>query len=443
MRWPVQHVVKMAKKCPSCGVDIKEPFIRCAQCIPVVDICPLCFSKGREFGMHKNNHDYEVKENSFSICDDQWSAAEEVKLLDSLLDVGFGNWAEVSKHLQTKSSSECRRHYLDCYVDNPIVDAHPFTNLSSGPERSRRHEIPFKMSDDPPRPAPMSDIATELAGYMPCRGDFDVEYDNFAETLIKDIEFSDDDDDLSKELKFAAIDIFLSRLKERSFRKKIVRKYGLINQNKDLSASYGKQERMIRDSLRVFLRLQHPEDNEMFIQGLLVQSNLMRQIKSLQAFRKAGLQRKQAANIYKDLYLERRKAKSKQTILSELSCHLDVPLSCQLWLQKQLQANANAKLPSVARNVFPHMMRKPAPPLDLTGMPGAESLSNEEKELCSQLRIPPVQYTNYKNILIKESNSLGFLRLQQARPLIKIDVNKTKRLYDFFTEKGWINTHTE
>ena len=436
----------MSKSCPSCGVTINEPFIRCVQCNPVVDICPLCFSKGREFGMHRNNHDYEVKDSNFSITDDQWSAADEMKLLDSLLDVGFGNWTEVSKQVRTKNSSECRRHYLDCYIDRPVVDVQLLPDVSSIPQHTKEcHEMPFKASDDPPRPAPMSDMATELAGYMPCRGDFDIEFDNFAETLIKDIEFcdDDDDDDLLRELKFIAIDIFLSRLKERSFRKTIVRKYGLINHYKDLSASFGKQERMIRESLKVFSRLQHPEDNEMFIQGLLVQSNLMRQIKSLQNFRKAGLKRKQAANIYKDLYLERRVVKSKQTVLSEISCHLNMPLSCQLWLQKQLQANANAKLPTITRNIFPHMGRKPAAPLDLTGMPGAEFLSDEEKELCSQLRIPPVQYTNYKNILVRESHRLGFLRLQQARPLIKIDVNKTKRLYDFFTERGWINSNNE
>ena len=435
----------MSKCCPSCGIEIKEPFIRCVQCSPVVDICPLCFSKGREFGTHRNGHDYEVKDSNFSVTDEEWNAEEELKLLDSLLDVGFGNWTEISKQLQTKSSSECKKHYIECYIEKPIADVnHPLTDFSFITHRNKYYqEMPFKASDDPPRPAPMSEMASEMAGYMPCRGDFDIEFDNFAETLIKDIEFCDDDDDLLKELKFMAIDIFLSRMKERDFRKKIVRKYGLLNFSKEISVSFGKQERLMRESLKVFSRLQHPEENEMFIQGLLIQSSLMRQIKSLQNFRKAGLRRKQAANIYKDLYLERREAKSKQKVLNEVFCHLDAPLSCQLWLQKQLQANANAKLPTISRNIFSHMIRKPAAPLDLTGMPGVEFLSDEEKELCSQLRIPPVQYTSYKNILVRESHRVGFLRLQQARPLIKIDVNKTKRLYDFFTEKGWINTNNE
>ena len=442
----------MSKVCPCCGVNIKEPFIRCVQCNPFVDICPLCFSKGKEFGLHKNNHDYEVKQSNFSVTDDGWSAAEEIKLLDCLLDLGFGNWTEVAKQLQ-RNSEECRSHYMENYINNPVVDLTSFNNFLSIPGSHKKHqEISFKASDQPPRPGPMSDLAADLAGYMPCRGDFDVEFDNFAETLIKDIEFCDDDDDdddddnyndLLLELKFVAVDIFNSRLKDRDFRKKIVRNYGLIDQNQDASASFSKQERMIRESLRVFSRLQHPESNEMFIQGLIAQSDLMKHIKSLQNFRKAGLKRKETASVYKKLYIERKEMKSKRTMLSEICCHMDMPHSCQLWLQKQLQVNANAKFPTINQNMFTPMVRKPAAPIDLSGMPGVELLSDEEKELCSQLRITPSHYTNHKHTLVRESNRLGFLKLQHARPLIKIDVNKTKRLYDFFTEKGWINNTIE
>lgn len=433
----------MSRACPCCGIDIEEPFIRCLQCVPTVDICPRCFARGREFGPHENDHDYEVKQNNFSITNEKWTAAEEMNLLISLLDLGFGNWKEVSKQIQTKSSEECKRHYIEYYVDNPIIYMpSPEESLSNSMNYGKNREVPFKASDHPPRPAPMSDMAIDLAGYMPCRGDFDVEYDNFAETSVKDIEFSDTDDEILRELKFAALGIFHTQLKGRNYRKKIVRRYGLIDVRREISTSTSKQERHIRESLRVFTRLQNPEDNEMLIQGLLLQSNLMKQVKLLQNYRRAGLKRKQAANIYKRLCEERKEVKFKQTMLSEISCHLDVPLSCQLWLQKYLQSNINAKNPGInqkVKNILPQIVRKPAAPLDLTGMPGIELLSNEERELCSQLRIPPMQYANYKNTLVRESQRLGFLRLQQARPLIKIDVNKTKRLFDFFTEQGWIN----
>ena len=433
----------MSKSCPNCGTDVHEPFIRCLDCRPSIDVCPGCFAKGKEFGQHRNEHAYEVRQNNFTILEDGWTAAEELKLLESLIELGYGNWNEVAKQMQTKDSDECKKHYGECYIDNPVSEISSlletqFRTKELSLQRLDR-EIPFKTSEDPPRPFPMSDAAMELSGYMPCRGDFDVEYDNYAETSIKDIEFTDSDDELSIECKIAAVDIFYSRIKERNFRKKVVRKYGLINIFKDASVSYAKQERMIRESLRVFARLQHPEENEMFIQGVLLQSSLMKQIKLLQSYRKVGLKRRRDAVIYKKLYAERQEAKTKRTLLSEISCHIDMPMSCQLWLHKQFQCSVNTKEAPLV-NTFPSLSRKQAAPLDLTGMPGVELLQDEEKELCSQLRIAPAQYMTYKNTLLKESQRLGTLKLQQARPLIKIDVNKTKKLYDYFIEKGWIKT---
>ena len=434
----------MRKVCPYCGTEIHEPFIRCVECVPEVDLCLSCFAKGKEFGTHKNDHDYEVRQSNFSLLEDDWSATEELKLLDSLVDLGYGNWSEVSKQLRTKSEEECQRHYTHNFIDNPedvFATILPPLALGSAP-KSERREIAFRFSDDPPRPMPMSDMATEIAGYMPCRGDFDVEYDNFAETSIKDIDFNDDDDELSIELKFAAIDIFYSRLKERHFRKQVIRKYGLINILKDSLASYNKQERMIREAMRVFTRFQCPEKCEMFLQGIIHQSNLMKQIKLLQGYRKAGLEKKQSAGIFKKLHNTRQESKTKRTLVSEISCHVDMPMSCQLWLKKQLQSQANDKV-IPAPSMFPQLSRKPAAPLDLSGMPGVEQLNDEEKILCSQIRLPPLQYLNHKSTLINEGERLGSLRLQQARPLIKIDVNKTKKLYDYFIEQGWINAGFE
>lgn len=50
----------------------------------------------------------------------------------------------------------------------------------------------------------------------------------------------------------------------------------------------------------------------------------------------------------------------------------------------------------------------------------------------------PHDYQNYKSILIKEHEKQGFLRLAQARTLIRIDVNKTRKMYNFFLEQGWV-----
>lgn len=83
--------------------------------------------------------------------------------------------------------------------------------------------------------------------------------------------------------------------------------------------------------------------------------------------------------------------------------------------------------------------RKTAPPLAIKGLLGYEKLNADEKELCSVVRIVPANYLDFKQLLITESKKNGYLRLAQARILLKIDVNKTRKIYDFLVEKGYIN----
>jgi transcriptional adapter 2-alpha len=65
-------------------------------------------------------------------------------------------------------------------------------------------------------------------------------------------------------------------------------------------------------------------------------------------------------------------------------------------------------------------------------------LSAEEQDLCSTLRILPKPYLVIKETILNEYTRRGSLRRRQARELIKIDVNKTSRIYDFFLSMGWI-----
>lgn len=72
-------------------------------------------------------------------------------------------------------------------------------------------------------------------------------------------------------------------------------------------------------------------------------------------------------------------------------------------------------------------------------MPGFAKLNEDERQLCSVVRIVPQAYFDYKNILVTENSKIGHLRLADARRLIKIDVNKTRQIYDFLIEQGYIN----
>lgn len=83
--------------------------------------------------------------------------------------------------------------------------------------------------------------------------------------------------------------------------------------------------------------------------------------------------------------------------------------------------------------------RKTAARLDIVGAPGYEKLSEEEKELCSEARLLPETFQEIRSTMVSECERLGGLRLADARPVIKIDVNKTRKLFDFFLRKGVIH----
>lgn len=77
-------------------------------------------------------------------------------------------------------------------------------------------------------------------------------------------------------------------------------------------------------------------------------------------------------------------------------------------------------------------------PIDIIGMPGYHKLSEKEKELCKNVRLVPATYFTLRDVLIAEQKRCGHVKLQTARRLLKIDVNKTRKLYDFLIEEGFI-----
>lgn len=65
------------------------------------------------------------------------------------------------------------------------------------------------------------------------------------------------------------------------------------------------------------------------------------------------------------------------------------------------------------------------------GLNGYDQLTDDEKSICSETRLTPSAFIDYKNILTNENAKVGYLRLSDARRLIKIDVNKTREIYNF------------
>lgn len=101
--------------------------------------------------------------------------------------------------------------------------------------------------------------------------------------------------------------------------------------------------------------------------------------------------------------------------------------------------NINLKNSVVPSNALPPVKKRGTfTPIEIIGMPGYEKLQPNEMELCKNIRLVPLTYIELRDILIAENKKFGYLKLQTARRLLKIDVNKTRRLYDFLVQEGYI-----
>jgi transcriptional adapter 2-alpha len=86
----------------------------------------------------------------------------------------------------------------------------------------------------------------------------------------------------------------------------------------------------------------------------------------------------------------------------------------------------------------------PAAPLNLANSPSHHLLTPAEQTLCSQLRILPKPYLVVKETLVREyARRGGKLRRREARDLVKIDVNKTSRVWDFLVQAGYLRIAPE
>ncbi|XP_027806122.1 transcriptional adapter 2-alpha isoform X2 [Marmota flaviventris] len=456
--------------CRGCSSYLMEPYIKCAECgPPPFFLCLQCFTRGFEYKKHQSDHTYEIMTSDFPVLDPSWTAQEEMALLEAVMDCGFGNWQDVANQMCTKTKEECEKHYMKHFINNPLF-ASTLLNLKQAEEaKTADTAIPFHSADDPPRPTFDSLLSRDMAGYMPARADFIEEFDNYAEWDLRDIDFVEDDSDILHDpqengldtsipghlsvieatfiystfphspasLKMAVVDIYHSRLKERQRRKKIIRDHGLINLRKFqlMERRYPKEVQDLYETMRRFARIVGPVEHDKFIESHALEFELRREIKRLQEYRTAGITNFCSARTYDHLKKTREEERLKRTMLSEVLQYIQDSSACQQWLRRQADIDSGLT-PSIP--MASNSGRRSAPPLNLTGLPGTEKLNEKEKELCQMVRLVPGAYLEYKSALLNECNKQGGLRLAQARALIKIDVNKTRKIYDFLIREGYI-----
>lgn len=432
------EIITSDPTCRVCKSALTEPYIRCAVCSSM-ELCPSCFSNGSEIGNHRNDHDYIIIKNEFPLIEESgWTAKQELELLDVLLECGFGNWIDMAKRMQDKSPEECKNHYLQYYIDNQALPGLPKieeTRASLFECESIPYSYKLQDLEEPPRFAPNTLNCKLLAGYNPARSDFEVNFDNHAELLISDLNYNefdinDENYELGKTLQVAIVQAYNNRLKERMRRRKIIRNHGLIAFRRTISWIQRYEctiTRPLVERLLIYMQLLGGIEFDYFMEGLHRAGELKNYINKLFEFRTNGLKYFHSVPMFQKL------SKLRQENEKERKQYLNNPE----YSWKTILPGCNISFNNSISNTI--SQRKAAPPLAIKGLPGYEKLTPAEKELCSVTRIVPTNYLDFKQILIAENKKSGCLRLAQARVLLKIDVNKTRKIYDFLTEKGYIN----
>lgn len=123
----------------------------------------------------------------------------------------------------------------------------------------------------------------DLLGYMPLRGDFDVEHENHAEQLVADMELRPDDDPSDRELKRQVLRWYNAKLDERERRKQFVIDRGLLDykRRRDFERRISPEQRRVEVKVRGFARFHSFNEHQSLVAGLVDTDRLASQMVEL------------------------------------------------------------------------------------------------------------------------------------------------------------------
>ena len=429
--------------CDVCSSDCTNRIrIKCAICTDY-DLCVPCFASGSTTLDHKPWHDYQIiEQNTYPIFDKDWGADEELHLIQGCENFGLGNWQDIADHIGHRSKDEVGLHYTQIYLDSedyplPEMDK-DFSDITAADflqDRKARLEARKNMPLPPPKlkPAVSVPLCHEVQGYMPGRLEFDHEAENEAEVPIKDMIFDPEDSAGDIELKLTILDIYNSRLTTRAERKRVLIANGLLEYRKNISndKKKSKEEKEFMKKINAFIRVMTPQDFEEFSSDLLTELRCRMRIHQLQTWRRNGITTLEDGNKFEKDKLIRQAHYQRMGNGSGLSARTATSGI----------ANGVRKLSTPQPPYKPKInTSNPRAPLDITHATDFDLLSQEEKQLCSALRILPKPYFAIKTQLMKEAiKNNGVLKKKDARQFLKIDVNKASKIYEFFVHMGWFS----
>lgn len=525
----------MRYHCDVCGTDITLSVrIRCAGGCEDFDLCGTCFCAGAQVGDHRAWHDYQViEQQAYPIFSPNWGADEELLLIDGCQLYGLGNWADIADHIGNRTKEEVEEHYISVYIEGrnglpsgderaeravaewrdaqprdpayhgeerlPIVGPDPdFYDDTPIEEFQRRRRdriealrkkqaafVPSKSTASKPLVSQPT-THSEIAGFMPGRLEFDQEYEQDAEHLIKDMEFgrvydlspagtevdgeapkdtkeevqedaaanasetnppteegateqADDgglpdyvEDPADLDLKLTILDMYRERLDRRLRRKNFIFERNLVDyrRNTAIDRRRHKEERELFSRIKHFATLQTAEDFETFFAGLCYEEALKRAIKQLQQYRRMGVSTVAEAAQYDKDVAERTKRQ-----LAAAEGTLAYPVAAPH------AGRGRGRSQSGLEEDWTHGADEygSEETFSFATAPGVQLLSADEQQLCSTLHILPQPFLLLKSALLSFDYAHDReLALEHWQRMIHVGPKKLERVYEFFHTHGYV-----
>ncbi|XP_020282647.1 transcriptional adapter 2B isoform X1 [Pseudomyrmex gracilis] len=478
--------------CTYCQEDIVGLRVKCIVC-PEFDLCLQCFSAGAEIGQHKNDHAYQFMDSgTISIFNGRgnWTAREQLRLLDAIEQFGFGNWEDISKHIETRTPEEAKEEYIARYL-NGNIGKHTWPPTESYipnlTDQTKSDNGP--LSPDLTSRLPPLDITREEAdqlGYMPQRDDFERDYNHEAESLVSSLFLNpaDEDDDLDIALKLAQVDMYTNNLRERARRKRVVRDYQLVSaffsssrKDKGIKKKRTKEEKEFRDRMRVFAQFYTAQEHEQFLTNLERERELRLRLSELYRYRENGITRHeecahfeqvlaqtQKPNDTVDHWAEKKSGSSgpstlihrhtskrreeeksyssidrKYTIKQDLPSNFTVSQTnhnrtttpASQWVEPDSNPNAqpgSSPSSSQDKGCTGSVIQE----RDIELEAASHLLTKQEKSLCIQLDLKPTQYLTQKTLLLQE-----YLNGNRRSSIIP-QSEPESRILHYLVANGWI-----
>ncbi|XVF28047.1 hypothetical protein REPUB_Repub14bG0161800 [Reevesia pubescens] len=269
----------------------------------------------------------------------------------------------------------------------------------------------------------------ELSGYNPKRREFDPEYDNDAEQLLADMEFKDTDTEEERELKLRVLRIYSKRLDERECRKNFIIERNLLYPNpfeKDLSP----EERALCRRYDVYMRFHSKEEHEELLQTVIDEHRTLKRLEELKEAQAAGCRTSAEA----DRYLEQKRKREAEESSHRAKDGVQGGASGQgapnsFMASESVGKDSNSRPTAQASSSY-------ANDLDIMGFAETQLLSETEKRLCSEIRVPPPIYLRMLQMIMEEIFNGNVTKKADAHRLFKLEPSKTDRVYDMLVKKG-------